>query len=77
MNKSKLVLIVALIAAVALFFAFDLGRFFTLDFIKQSQAQFGVLYAEKPLPSVGFDPRLLCLHDGRDTGFSCCALRLG
>jgi pyruvate/2-oxoglutarate dehydrogenase complex dihydrolipoamide dehydrogenase (E3) component/uncharacterized membrane protein YdjX (TVP38/TMEM64 family) len=49
MNKSKFILILALIAAIIAFFLFDLGRFFTLDFIKQSQAQFGQLYTEKPL----------------------------
>ncbi len=53
MNKSKLILILALIAAIIAFFAFDLGRFFTLDFIKQSQAQFGELYAQKPLQVIG------------------------
>ncbi len=53
MNKSKLILIIALIAAIIAFFAFDLGRFFTLDFIKQSQAQFGELYAQKPLQVIG------------------------
>jgi pyruvate/2-oxoglutarate dehydrogenase complex dihydrolipoamide dehydrogenase (E3) component/uncharacterized membrane protein YdjX (TVP38/TMEM64 family) len=53
MNKSKLILIVALIAAIIAFFAFDLGRFFTLDFIKQSQARFGELYAQKPLLVIG------------------------
>ena len=53
MNKSKLLLIAALIAAIIAFFAFDLGRFFTLDFIKQSQAEFGALYAQKPLQVIG------------------------
>jgi pyruvate/2-oxoglutarate dehydrogenase complex dihydrolipoamide dehydrogenase (E3) component/uncharacterized membrane protein YdjX (TVP38/TMEM64 family) len=53
MNKSKLILLVALAAAIAAFFAFDLGRFLTLDFIKQSQAQFGALYAEKSLLVIG------------------------
>ncbi len=53
MNKSKLILILALSAAMIAFFAFDLGRFFTLDFIKQSQAQFGKLYAQKPLQVIG------------------------
>ncbi len=53
MNKSKLILILALIAAIIAFFAFDLGRFFTLDFIKQSQAQFGELYKEKPAQVIG------------------------
>lgn len=53
MNKSKIVLIIALIAAIIAFFALDLGRFFTLEFIKQSQAQFGDLYAQKPLLVIG------------------------
>ncbi len=53
MNKSKLILILALIAAIIAFFAFDLGRFFTLDFIKQSQAQFGELYKQKPAQVIG------------------------
>lgn len=53
MNKSKIILILALIAAIIAFFAFDFGRFFTLDFIKQSQTQFGMLYAQKPLLVIG------------------------
>ncbi|HMS27287.1 MAG TPA: FAD-dependent oxidoreductase [Burkholderiaceae bacterium] len=53
MNKSKIILILALIAAIIAFFAFDFGRFFTLDFIKQSQTQFGELYAQKPLLVIG------------------------
>jgi pyruvate/2-oxoglutarate dehydrogenase complex dihydrolipoamide dehydrogenase (E3) component/uncharacterized membrane protein YdjX (TVP38/TMEM64 family) len=53
MTKSKLILIAVLLAAIAAFFTFDLGRFFTLEFIKESQAQFGQLYAEKPLLVIG------------------------
>jgi pyruvate/2-oxoglutarate dehydrogenase complex dihydrolipoamide dehydrogenase (E3) component/uncharacterized membrane protein YdjX (TVP38/TMEM64 family) len=53
MNKSELLLVLTLIAAIIAFFAFDLGRFLTLDFIKQSQAQFGQLYAEQPLLVIG------------------------
>ncbi|MBS7807451.1 bifunctional TVP38/TMEM64 family protein/FAD-dependent oxidoreductase [Variovorax sp. PCZ-1] len=53
MNKSKIILILALIAAIIAFFALDLGRFFTLDFIKQSQARFGELYAAKPALVIG------------------------
>jgi pyruvate/2-oxoglutarate dehydrogenase complex dihydrolipoamide dehydrogenase (E3) component/uncharacterized membrane protein YdjX (TVP38/TMEM64 family) len=53
MNKSRLVLIMAIIAAVIAFFVFDLGRFFTLDFIKQSQERFGQLYTEKPSLVIG------------------------
>jgi pyruvate/2-oxoglutarate dehydrogenase complex dihydrolipoamide dehydrogenase (E3) component/uncharacterized membrane protein YdjX (TVP38/TMEM64 family) len=53
MNKSKLLLIVGIIAALIAFFALDLGRFFTLDFIKQSQARFGELYTQSPAAVIG------------------------
>jgi pyruvate/2-oxoglutarate dehydrogenase complex dihydrolipoamide dehydrogenase (E3) component/uncharacterized membrane protein YdjX (TVP38/TMEM64 family) len=53
MSKSKLLLIAALIAAIIAFFALDLGRFLTLDFIKQSQARFGELYGQKPALVIG------------------------
>jgi pyruvate/2-oxoglutarate dehydrogenase complex dihydrolipoamide dehydrogenase (E3) component/uncharacterized membrane protein YdjX (TVP38/TMEM64 family) len=53
MNKNKLVLILALVSAVIVFFVLDLGRFFTLDFIKQSQARFGELYASQPALVIG------------------------
>lgn len=53
MSKSKLILIVALVAAIIAFFAFDLGRFFTLDFIKQSQERFAELYKTQPALVIG------------------------
>jgi pyruvate/2-oxoglutarate dehydrogenase complex dihydrolipoamide dehydrogenase (E3) component/uncharacterized membrane protein YdjX (TVP38/TMEM64 family) len=53
MNKSKTILIVTLVAAIIAFFAFDLGRFFTLDFIKQSQERFGELYKTQPALVIG------------------------
>ncbi len=49
MNTKKLALVLLVIAAIGAFFAFDLDRFFTLDFIKKSQAQLAQLYAQKPL----------------------------
>ena len=49
MSRNKLVLILGLAALVGLFFLFDLDRFFTLDYLKQSQAQFAALYAERPV----------------------------
>jgi pyruvate/2-oxoglutarate dehydrogenase complex dihydrolipoamide dehydrogenase (E3) component/uncharacterized membrane protein YdjX (TVP38/TMEM64 family) len=49
MSKSKLILILVALAAVAAFFAFGGTKYFTLDFIKQSQAQFDALYAAKPV----------------------------
>ena len=46
-NKKTLVLI-ALGVLIALFFAFDLGRFFSLAFIKEQQGSFTALYNERP-----------------------------
>ncbi len=53
MNKNKLWLVVALIALVAAFFAFDLGRFFSLDYIKGAREGFAQLYAQQPLAVAG------------------------
>jgi len=47
LQKIIILLLVAL-GAIA-FFAFDLGRYFSLDFIKQSQGQLTEIYAEQPL----------------------------
>jgi dihydrolipoamide dehydrogenase len=49
MSRKKLLLIVALLALIAAFFVFDLGRFLSLDYIKQRQVDFAALYAERPL----------------------------
>ena len=48
-NKKKILLLAAIAAGVALFFAFDLGRFLSLTFVKDSQDAFAQLYAERPL----------------------------
>ncbi len=48
MPKTKLLLIVALLAGIVAFFALDLGRFLSLDYIKQGQDRFAALYAESP-----------------------------
>ena len=48
MNKSKLLLVGALAAAVVAFFVLDLGRFFSLDYIKGAQSDFAALYAARP-----------------------------
>ena len=52
MSRKKLVLLLVLLAAVAAFFAFDLGRFLSLDYIKQRQSDFAALYDERPLPFI-------------------------
>ena len=49
MNLRKLVIAVVLLAGVAAFFALDLERYFSLAFLKQSQAAFQTLYAQKPV----------------------------
>ena len=49
MNSKKLLLLSAIIAAVIAFFVFDLGRYFSLSFIKQSQQAFSELYDVRPI----------------------------
>lgn len=49
MDKKKIVILIALVAAIIAFFAFDLGRFFSLAYIKDSQSRFADLYAAKPV----------------------------
>ena len=49
MNSRKLFIAVLLLAGVAAFFLLDLGRYFSLAFIKDSQASFQALFAEQPV----------------------------
>jgi pyruvate/2-oxoglutarate dehydrogenase complex dihydrolipoamide dehydrogenase (E3) component/uncharacterized membrane protein YdjX (TVP38/TMEM64 family) len=49
MNKNKLVMLVIVVAAVIAFFAFDLGRFLSLDYVKARQADFTALYQAQPV----------------------------
>jgi pyruvate/2-oxoglutarate dehydrogenase complex dihydrolipoamide dehydrogenase (E3) component/uncharacterized membrane protein YdjX (TVP38/TMEM64 family) len=49
MSKKKLIVVALLIAAIVAFFAFDLGRFLSLEYIKSRQAEFTALAGEKPL----------------------------
>jgi pyruvate/2-oxoglutarate dehydrogenase complex dihydrolipoamide dehydrogenase (E3) component/uncharacterized membrane protein YdjX (TVP38/TMEM64 family) len=53
MNKNKLVVLVLVVALIAAFFAFDLGRFFSLAYLKSSQAQFAELYGARPALVIG------------------------
>jgi pyruvate/2-oxoglutarate dehydrogenase complex dihydrolipoamide dehydrogenase (E3) component/uncharacterized membrane protein YdjX (TVP38/TMEM64 family) len=53
MSRKKLLLIAAVVALVLLFFVFDLGRFLSLDYIKQQQGAFAALYAERPALVIG------------------------
>ncbi|MDP1925221.1 MAG: FAD-dependent oxidoreductase [Thiobacillus sp.] len=49
----RIVLLVLVAALLVVFFAFDLGRFFTLDALKASQAQFAAQYAAMPFLVMG------------------------
>ena len=50
--KKKLVLIGIIAAVVALFFAFDLGQYLSLEYIKAQQGQVETLYAENRLATL-------------------------
>jgi len=47
------ILFAVLAAAIIAFFAFDLGRFFSLEFLKSQQAALDGFYAENPLAMLG------------------------
>ncbi|MEX1166548.1 MAG: FAD-dependent oxidoreductase [Hydrogenophaga sp.] len=49
MNLRKVLLIAALLVGLGMFFAFDLDRFLTLEYLKSSQAAFADSYARQPL----------------------------
>ncbi len=53
MNKQKLIVILVVLAAIVAFFALDLGRFFSLDYIKGAQTQFAQLFDQSPALVVG------------------------
>jgi pyruvate/2-oxoglutarate dehydrogenase complex dihydrolipoamide dehydrogenase (E3) component/uncharacterized membrane protein YdjX (TVP38/TMEM64 family) len=53
MTRQKLVLVLALIALIAAYFYFDLGRFLSLDYLKARQADFAALYESNPLAVIG------------------------
>lgn len=47
--KRKLPLLLAVGVLIAAFFLFDLGQYFSLDFLKSQQASLDALYAERPV----------------------------
>ncbi|MFM2400048.1 MAG: Mercuric reductase, partial [Pseudomonadota bacterium] len=53
MQKKKLFIVGLIVLLIAAFFVFDLGRFFSLQYLKDSQASFGQLYAQNPLLIIG------------------------
>jgi pyruvate/2-oxoglutarate dehydrogenase complex dihydrolipoamide dehydrogenase (E3) component/uncharacterized membrane protein YdjX (TVP38/TMEM64 family) len=52
-STRKILLLVALAAGIGAFFAFDLGRFLSLDYLKQSQTAFADLYTQHPWQVAG------------------------
>ncbi|MGI1671872.1 MAG: FAD-dependent oxidoreductase [Neptuniibacter sp.] len=48
----KLPLVSFLVLSIAAFFVFDLGQYFSLEFIKQNQASFEQYYSENPVQTV-------------------------
>ncbi len=48
MKKSKLIVLLAVVALVAAFFIFDLGKFFSLDYFKSQQAAINAYYLANP-----------------------------
>ena len=53
MDKKKTIVLLALAAFIVAFFVFDLGRFFSLSYLKQSQDGFAQLYAQNPALVMG------------------------
>ncbi len=48
MNRRQWMIVLGLLVLIALFFAFDLGRFLSLDAIKQRQGELAALYETRP-----------------------------
>jgi pyruvate/2-oxoglutarate dehydrogenase complex dihydrolipoamide dehydrogenase (E3) component/uncharacterized membrane protein YdjX (TVP38/TMEM64 family) len=53
MNSKKLLILAAIAAAIGAFFALGLGKYLSLDYLKQSKASFEALYAANPLQIIG------------------------
>jgi pyruvate/2-oxoglutarate dehydrogenase complex dihydrolipoamide dehydrogenase (E3) component/uncharacterized membrane protein YdjX (TVP38/TMEM64 family) len=49
MNKSKIIVALAVIAAIIAFFVFDLGKYFSLDYFKSQQANIAAYYQANPI----------------------------
>ena len=62
MNKNKTLVLLALLAAVAAYFFFDLGRFFSLEYAKGAQAEFAALYAQRPVQDALEAPFVVSRH---------------
>jgi len=53
MRASKLILVVAVVAAIAVFFAFDLGQYLSLEYFRSQQAAIDAFFAANPALTVG------------------------
>ncbi|MBC7715749.1 MAG: FAD-dependent oxidoreductase [Pseudorhodobacter sp.] len=53
MSRKQLFILLAFLVLIAAFFAFDLGQYLSLSYIKQRQTDFAALYADRPLFVVG------------------------
>ncbi len=49
MNKTKITLLTVIILLVALFFVFDLGQYFNLEYLKEKQAAMDAYYEQEPV----------------------------
>ena len=52
MNKSKFVVVLIVIVLIAAFLIFDLGKYFSLDYLKSQQAVIDAYYQANPLPTI-------------------------
>ncbi len=52
MNKTKIIVALAVVAAIIAFFAFDLGKYFSLEYFKSQQAAISAYYQANPLQTV-------------------------
>ncbi|MDH4060572.1 MAG: FAD-dependent oxidoreductase [Aquincola sp.] len=53
MSKRKLLIVALLAGLVVAFFAFDLGHYLSLEYLKSRQAEFAALYAARPALVIG------------------------
>ncbi len=53
MKTKKLILLAVVLATLAAFFALDLGRYLSLDYLRSSHARFEALYQSQPLTVAG------------------------
>ena len=65
MKKSRLALIAVIAIAIAAFFLFDLGRFFTLEFFKSQQAAIAGYFNANPFETAAGAPAAVAITPRR------------